>query len=67
MYGQNYTWSELYNFPIWLRKFTYRKIIEHYKNLNKETETVSEENLDQFVKSNKTTPQKPDISVKRNK
>lgn len=67
MYGQNYTWSEIYNFPIWLRKFTYKKLVEHYKNFQKDNNTVSEDNLDDFVKSQKTTPLKPDILVKNTK
>jgi hypothetical protein len=27
-YGHGFTWTELYNMPIWLRKFYYKKIEE---------------------------------------
>ena len=30
-YGQGgYNWTEVYSMPLWLRKFTYNKIKEHY-------------------------------------
>lgn len=33
-YGQGgYSWDIVYNWPIWLRRFTYNKIIKHYKAL----------------------------------
>jgi hypothetical protein len=35
-HGQGgYSWEEVYNMPIWLRKFTFNKIKEHYDNQNK--------------------------------
>jgi len=45
-----YDWNTVYNMPIWLRKFTFRNIQEHYEKANK-------------ASSNKTTPARgPDIS-----
>jgi hypothetical protein len=39
-YGQGgYSWNDVYNMPLWLRKFTYQKIKEHY---DKQSEQVSE-------------------------
>jgi hypothetical protein len=35
-HGQGgYSWEEIYNMPIWLRKFTFNKIREYYDNQNK--------------------------------
>jgi len=44
-HGQGgYDWHTIYNMPIWLRKFTYKKLEEHYKNKeeaqNKQTNTL---------------------------
>lgn len=33
--GGGYTWSEVYNMPIYLRRFTLLKIKEHIENVNK--------------------------------
>lgn len=39
-YGQGgYSWNDVYNMPLWLRKFTYQKIKEHY---DKRAEQTSE-------------------------
>jgi len=36
-YGQGgYDWNTIYNMPIWLRRFTYNKMIEHYEKQNKQ-------------------------------
>ena len=36
-YGQGgYRWQEVYNMPLWLRKFTYQKIKAHYDKQNEE-------------------------------
>jgi hypothetical protein len=38
-YGQGgYSWPVIYEMPIWLRKFTYQKIKDHYDNQKKEME-----------------------------
>ncbi len=35
-YGQGgYRWQEVYDMPLWLRKFTYHKIKEHYDKQSK--------------------------------
>lgn len=52
-YGNNYDWSTIYNFPIWLRRFTYKKIEERLK---KQQESVSNDitettNISRFPKS----------------
>ena len=37
-YGQGgYDWGTVYNMPIWLRKFTFYKLKEHYEKQNPET------------------------------
>jgi hypothetical protein len=40
-YGQGYDWATVYNFPIWLRNFTYKKIEERYRKKN---EAIEEQN-----------------------
>lgn len=33
-----YDWETVYNMPIWLRRFTFNKIKEHFDKQNEETE-----------------------------
>jgi hypothetical protein len=34
-YGKGgYDWETIYNMPIWLRKFTFNKIFDHYESEN---------------------------------
>jgi len=48
-YGQGgYDYETIYNMPLWLRRFTYRKINEHYERKNDTTDTV-----DQSIKNMK--------------
>ena len=36
-HGQGgYDWDTIYNMPIWLRKFTFHKMKQHYDELNKD-------------------------------
>lgn len=38
-HGQGgYDWGTIYNMPLWLRRFTFDKIREHYKSQNKAIE-----------------------------
>lgn len=43
-----YSWTEVYNMPIWLRKFTYENIKEYHEKINKQSQ-------------NNTATKKPDI------
>lgn len=39
-HGQGgYDWETVYNMPIWLRKFTFHKMKEHYDEKNKDTDS----------------------------
>lgn len=38
-HGHGFTWSELYNMPVWLRKFYYKKMEEAMKEHKKAVET----------------------------
>lgn len=50
-HGQGgYDWHSVYSMPIWLRKFTYTKIADHYKNQNEQMKAASS-----GKNSNKTT------------
>jgi hypothetical protein len=35
-YGHGFSWTELYNMPIWLRKFYLKKVLEAKKSEQKE-------------------------------
>jgi len=38
-YGKGgYDWSTVYDMPVWLRRFTFNKINEHYKNEKQQVE-----------------------------
>jgi hypothetical protein len=37
-HGHGFTWTELYNMPVWLRKFYYKKIEDAIQAKNKATE-----------------------------
>jgi hypothetical protein len=38
-YGQGgYDWNIIYNMPIWLRKFTFHKLQEHYEKKNNQSQ-----------------------------
>lgn len=49
-----YSWSEVYNMPIWLRKFTFSKIKAWYDDQN-------EQNDKQYNKRKKQVTAKPNI------
>ena len=68
-----YDYETVYNMPIWLRKFTYQKLVEEYDKRNEA------QNKKQPQKSNSTTPswvqdasrakkagKKPSYTVKKN-
>jgi hypothetical protein len=42
-YGQGgYDYDTVYHMPVWLRRFTYNKILEHYEKKNNTTNTVND-------------------------
>ena len=42
-HGQGgYSWDIVYNMPIWLRKFTFHKLKEHYKEQNSQEDLSSQ-------------------------
>lgn len=51
-HGQGgYDWHTVYNMPIWLRKFTFKKIEEHYIKQNEEMENQTGQNTTKLVDS----------------
>jgi cellulose synthase/poly-beta-1,6-N-acetylglucosamine synthase-like glycosyltransferase len=54
-YGKGFTWSELYDMPVWLRKFYYKKTIEA-----KEKEKKDQDSL-KAKKFNKSKISKPNL------
>ena len=51
-----YTWDDVYNMPIWLRKFTYNNIREFYEAEKKRMEESSKQNKGRTQK-----PKGPDV------
>lgn len=42
-YGNGgYNYNTVYNMPLWLRRFTYNKIKEHYEKRNEQPDVVAE-------------------------
>ena len=51
-----YSWSEVYNMPIWLRKFTFQKLKEFYDKENKENEKIYNQRKKRTVSKPKNKP-----------
>ena len=56
-----YDWTTVYNMPIWLRKFTFETLREHYE---KQAEEMSKQQNMMKNKSSKDIP-RPDIAPKQ--
>lgn len=41
-YGKGFSWTEVYNMPIWLRKFYLKKMQEAVQEQKKQTEQIKE-------------------------
>lgn len=51
-YGQGgYDYDTIYNMPVWLRQFTYKKILEHYEKKNNASQTNTVEESIKAMKS----------------
>ncbi len=51
-YGQGgYDYNTIYNMPVWLRQFTYKKILEHYEKKNNASQTNTVEESIKSMKS----------------
>jgi len=65
-----YDYETVYNMPIWLRRFTFQKMKDHYDALNskKKTKPKKDPTTPSWVKDAKTAAQsgkKPSYTVKR--
>jgi hypothetical protein len=58
-----YDWHTVYNMPIWLRKFTYNKIREHFQQINEESTPEPTKPKQQIARPNI----KPNYSAKASK
>ena len=56
-----YQWDIVYNMPIWLRRFTFETLKEHYEKINKDKETLE----NSVQKKNKLDIPRPNISPKQ--
>jgi hypothetical protein len=59
-YGKSYDWNTVYNFPIWLRNFTYNKISSYYKEKNENIDVanniVTADNIDKILEKPSINP-----------
>lgn len=44
--GGGYDWHTVYDMPIWLRNFTFKKIQEHFQEKNKQSSNTSTNDLE---------------------
>ena len=44
--GGGYDWHTVYEMPIWLRNFTFKKIQEHFQEKNKQSSNTSTNDLE---------------------
>ena len=59
-----YDWETIYNMPLWLRRFTYEKIKEHFEKQKEEAEKAKNQSTN-TTKSEITRPNiKSDYSLK---
>ena len=58
-----YDWHTVYNMPIWLRKFTFNKIREHFQQINEESTPAPTKTKTQIARPNI----KPNYSAKASK
>ena len=58
-----YTFETVYEMPVWLRKFTYKKLIEYYEKENESIEKAESGQLQSLTKPKNT--RKPDLVIKR--
>ncbi len=56
-----YDWQTVYDMPIWLRKFTFHKLKEHY---DKEREAMEKQQSQLTNKSNSKEISRPNIAPK---
>lgn len=61
-----YSWSDVYNMPIWLRRFTFQKLKEHYDKQNEQNKNIYE-NKKQSQQISKGPNIKPSYSTKASK
>jgi hypothetical protein len=59
-YGKGFSWTELYDMPVWLRNFYYKKIIEAKEKEKKDRDTASKN-----TKASKPRILKPMIGSKK--
>jgi hypothetical protein len=61
-YGKGgYDWNTVYNMPIWLRKFTFNKINDHYKKESEEIEAAKSGNKSKSLVSPDGTVNSPEF------
>jgi hypothetical protein len=64
-HGQGgYDWHTIYDMPIWLRKFTFNEIKNHYEELNNPTEGTSNNGGKQTVINSDGTIKTPELIQK---
>jgi len=59
-----YDWHTIYNMPIWLRKFTFNKLKDHY---SPKKDDVVDESIKNMKLAPKITPPTPTYSTRASK
>ena len=61
-----YSWETVYNMPIWLRKFTFETLKEHYDKINEENKKLENQynKKDNSLSRPNITPKQPTYTAK---
>jgi hypothetical protein len=65
--GGGYDWDTIYNMPIWLRNFTFKKISDHFDEKNKQNSGTSTNNLEKGRDILKQAQRSDPANAQRNK
>ena len=57
-HGKGFTWTELYNMPVWLRKFYYKKMEEAMQEAKKRSENKKSTNSPRKIHRPSVGPKK---------
>lgn len=67
-HGQGgYDWDTVYKMPVWLRKFTLKKLQEFYKKKNANPDELNADNIKDFAKNMPDIAKPPVYSTKMSK
>lgn len=65
--GGGYTWEQVYNMPIWLRRFTWNKLIKWFTPVDENEESWLNKGVKDKVKKENTKIKPPSYVTSRGK